>query len=113
MLFFGREVHSPLDVTIKTPSTDAESSDDYVSSLLDRLRNAYCNARTELQTVTNVNKRYFDMSVKPSSFQIDDWVWFYRPRHVPGRATKWENFYSGPFKVVDKLSSVNYVSKKV
>jgi len=49
---------------------------------------------------------YYDIWVRPNSYRIGDWVYYFNPRKFAGRQDKWKRKYSGPFLVVDVPSSV-------
>jgi len=47
------------------------------------------------------------MKVRPAIYKVNDWVYYFCPRHRVGRSPKWQNFYSGPYFVVEVLGAVN------
>ena len=109
MLILGREVNVPLDLMAKLPSDSATLSDTYVEYHLNQFREAYLVTRQNLHASTLTNKKYYDMSVKPASYQPGSWVWYYKPQHKTGTAQKWERYYHGPYRVMQQIGPVNLV----
>ena len=108
LLMLGREINTPLDILIKTPNETTPTADDYVSRLTKTLHECHKEVRIALQTNTNINKRHYDIRVKRKhQFNVGDWVWFYKPRHISGRSQKWERLYSGPYRIMNKFNNVN------
>ena len=108
-LMFGRELYTPLDIIIKTPSNSQTSSDAYVDRQQNLLYNTYWMVRDQLNATMLTNKRYYDESVRKHSYSVGEWVWYYKPRNQTGQCPKWSRFYSGPFRIMERLSDINYV----
>jgi hypothetical protein len=108
-LMFGRELYTPLDVIIKTPLDTQTPSDEYVDRQQNLLRNAYWMVRDHLNAAMLTNKRYYDESVHKHVYSVGEWVWYYKPRLQSGKSPKWSRLYSGPFRVVQRLSDITYV----
>jgi len=53
------------------------------------------------------SKKRYDMIVKPTSYRVGDWIYYFCPRHRVGRLPKWQIFYSRPFLVIEILGAVN------
>ena len=94
-LFLGREVAAPLDLLLgKAPCVTTEfSTNDFVANRQKIIRNAYTTVRQELKRCAERMKHRYDMRVKPSEFEIGNWVWLYLPRRYRGRSSKWQKFY--------------------
>jgi hypothetical protein len=108
-IMMGREINMPLDILIKTPSETQVTPDSYVDRIHHTLYECYGRVRENLETMTNVNKRYYDLSATKTTYKIGDWVWFYKPRHMPSRTPKWERFFSGPYRIMSTFNEVNVV----
>ena len=108
-LMFGRELYTPLDVIIKTPLDTQISSDEYVDRQQHLLHNAYWIVRDHLNAAMQTNKRYYDESVHKHLYSVGEWVWYYKPRLQTGKSPKWSRLYSGPFRVMQRLSDITYV----
>ena len=110
-LFFGREVHSPIDLMTQPPP-DESSIEDFVDQVAFNIQYAHQCARDTLKTQTLRRKRLYDMRVNSTSFQRHDWVWYYYPRRYSGKSPKWQRFYNGPFLVLDRIGPVTYRIQK-
>jgi hypothetical protein len=73
------------------------------------LYECYGRVRENLETMTNINKRYYDLSATKTTYKIGDWVWFDKPRHMPYRTPKSERFISGPYRIMSTFDEVNVV----
>src|SRR5258708_7139368 len=80
---------------------------DFVKERRDSIVNAFASVRNTLGVVAERSKKYYDMRVKPASFAVGDWVYYFCPRHRVGRTPKWQRFYSGPYLVTELLGRVN------
>ena len=65
--------------------------------------------KAHLGRAANRAKRYYDLRVKRSRYEIGEWVSYYNPRHFHGREDKWsrKRKFSGLFLVIDVLPPVN------
>ena len=107
MLTLGREVRMPADIIFSaTDEAPTESYDTFVETTRDRITEAYREVRIALRRAAERNKKYYDIRVRPNSYRIGDWVYYFNPRKFAGRQDKWKRKYSGPFLVVDVPSSV-------
>jgi len=71
-----------------------------------RMTEAYREVRIALRKAAMQNKRYYDIWVRPNSYRIGDWVYYFNPQKFAGKQDKWKRKYSGPLLVVDVPSSV-------
>ena len=108
-IIMGREINMPLDIIIQTPSESTVTSDAYVDRVQRILHDCHWKVREQLQTTTVINKRYYDLKATKTRYKIGDWVWFYKPRHLPSRCPKWERLYSGPYRIMKTFNNVNVV----
>jgi len=53
------------------------------------------------------SKKRFDMRVRPISYKVGDWVYYFCPRRRVRRLPKWQRFYSGPYLITEILGAVN------
>jgi ribosomal protein L20 len=54
------------------------------------------------------NKRRYDRKARLRSFKEGDYVYLYKPAVRPGLSRKFNQFWSGPFRVAAKRSDLNY-----
>lgn len=73
------------------------------------LHNAYWTVRDHLNAAMQTNKRYYDESVHKHLYSVGEWVWYYKPRLQSGKSPKWSRLYSGPFRIMQRLSDITYV----
>jgi len=54
------------------------------------------------------NKRLYDRRAKVRNFEENDLVYLYNPAKKPGLTRKFHKPWTGPFKIVKKISDLNY-----
>ena len=79
-----------------------------VDDKLDQIRAAYRVVRENLNKAAERQKHYYDLRVKPASFQPNDNVWLWTTRRQKGRTPEWQRRLVGPYVVVEKVGPVNY-----
>jgi hypothetical protein len=112
-MLYGREARLPLEMVLDTadygPSVNPGS---YVRQLRAKLAEASAIARENIKEAQERQKKYYDAKRKEVVFQDGDKVWLYWPPRIkPGQSSKLVNTWYGPFEVMKKTSSVNYVIK--
>ena len=65
--------------------------------------------RQHLGKTAEVCKAWYDMNVRPVTFEVGSKVWLYCPKRLPGTSAKWTRCYRGPYTVVRRVNDVNYV----
>ena len=78
----------------------------------DRMKKAYTVVRENLKRAAERNQRYYDMRVKPRSYQAGDWVYYFNPRRFKGKQEKWTRKYTGPYLVEKVVGEVNVIIRK-
>jgi len=68
---------------------------------------AFTLAKEMLGRAAEWSRKRYDMRVKPTSYNVGDWVYYFCRRHRVRRLPKWQRFDSGPFLVVEILGAVN------
>jgi len=112
-LFYSRP-SCLLDVLVETLDEDAvEMADEYALSVAERMREAFKFMREFSSKQTERMPSNYDASIKPKSFEPDSCVLLYVPKVPKGTYSKWAIFYQGPYKVIRKLNSHNYVVRKM
>jgi transposase InsO family protein len=108
-LTLGREVRAPIDIVLGTGTVpnDGVGYDSFVESVRSRMQDAYELVRTHIGEAAVRNKRYYDVRVRPATYQVGQWVYYFNPRRYKGRQDKWSRKYTGPFCVVRVLGPVN------
>ena len=72
------------------------------------MRAAYRSVRENLGKAAERQKRYYDLRVKPASFQSNDQVWLWSARRSQGISPKWQRRYIGLYTVVEQVGPVDY-----
>ena len=104
-LMFGREMQTPLDVMMGRAKVNERNYSEFVS--------AYRDMRESLQAAHCRQKDCYDMGVKHMVFQTGDLVLRYTPQLKLGEANKFYRQWEGPFEVVEQVTDVTYLVKKV
>jgi len=103
-LTFGREVRAPIDLVLGSPEEATQTTDDYAAELVERQRSSYKLVREHLGRTAQRAKRYYDIGVKQTTFQIGHII------TVLGSGSDARR--SGPYVVEKILSPVNYVIRR-
>ena len=112
-LFYSFRPSCLLDVLAETPDEDTvETADEYALSVAERMREAFKFMREFSSKQTERMRSNYDASIKTKSFEPDSYVLLYVPKVTKGTYSKWTIFYQGPYKVIRKLNSHNYVVRK-
>ena len=107
---FLREPRVSLDfVGEPVPTNPFETTEEYVSQMKQRMRDAYELVFEQLQTVFDRAKRRYDPRVKFCRCSVGQQVWYFCPRRVKNRSPKWSLQTAGPYEILRKINDVNYV----
>jgi len=91
-LMFGRELSAPIDVVLGDHPDDDNHLNrpysDYVDERRETMTRAYALARVSLGRCAVRSKDHYDLRVRPASYKVGSWVWFYCPRRYTGRSPK-------------------------
>jgi transposase InsO family protein len=114
-LMLGKENRAPIDLLFGAPEDDEEhydSYDGYASERVNRMRKSYDMVRQHLGRGAERMKKYYDLRVRPSVFNVNTWVYYYNPRRYTGKSPKWQRMYEGPYLITKMLGAVNAVIQK-
>src|SRR6218665_1537718 len=114
-LLFARENRAPLDLVYglpKDPTVKSMTYADYVEELARKFRDAYDLVRQNLGKAAERRKRMYDMRVRPVRFKTGDLVYCFSPRRYVGRSRKWDRHFTGPYCVVQRCHTVNYIVQR-
>ena len=92
---------------------DERNYSEFVSDLQSSLETEYRDVRESLRAAQRRQKDCYDKSVKHMVFQTGDLVLRYTPQLKPGAANKFHWQWEGPFEVVERVTDVTYLAKKV
>ena len=108
-LMFGRKARLPLDIMYGTNQpTAVHSMGAYAMQLQNLLLTAYDLVRDHITTQHQRQKTLYDKKVHGKSYKLGDLVWLHSPVPPRGSSHKLYHPWTGPFKVVKKLSEVTY-----
>ena len=107
-LMYGRQVRMPIDIMFGTPTPDTASPSEYADDLRKRLEKAYQQVREQMGHQLDRQKELYDRKVHGKLFEAGDLVWLFSPVVPRGCPKKLHRPWTGPFKVVSRLSDVTY-----
>ena len=105
---YGREARLPVDLTFSTSHVDTLSPAEYAQQLQYILRYAYDLVRSTVGNVQNRQKTLYDRKIHGKPFKKGDLVWVYSTVVPSQSCRKLHHPWTGPYKVLDKLSDVTY-----
>jgi hypothetical protein len=72
------------------------------------LKSAYNIVRENSRRSHVTNEQYYNRNAKEISFQRRDIVYLYNPTRKPGQSSKFFSIWQGPYKVIARLTKLNY-----
>ena len=81
---------------------------DYAENLKKGLQRAYQLVRERLGAVHERRKAYYDRQVHGEPFQKNEFVWLHSPMVPQGQSKKLHHAWTGPYRVMEKLSDRDY-----
>jgi len=94
-------------VGVEDKTFDSETYSEFVEEQKNNFRDGFDRGRDALGLSADRSKKRYDMRVRPNVYAVGDWVFYFCPRHRVGRSPKWQNFYSGPYLIVEILGMFN------
>ena len=108
-LMFGRQAHMPVDLMYgPPPSGTTPLASQFANDLRSRLEDAYQNVREKMGHMLDRQKAYYDRKAHGAPYKEGDLVWLHSTVVARGRARKLHRPWTGPYRVLRKLSDVNY-----
>jgi len=108
-LLHGQEMQLPSNDNLKARCVQESTSlDCRIENLKYSLRMAYKEAAKANRKAHQRNKRFYDRKAKARHFKENDLVNLYTPAMKAGLTRKFNKFWSGPYKVIRKISELNY-----
>ena len=103
-LMFGREPLHPID-TILPPNKTFRNE---VGETIAKVQFAREKARDNISERQQLMKKRYDKTTNKKSFSIGDLVWIHFPEVMVGGSRKFFLNWSGPYIVIEKVSTTNY-----
>jgi len=108
-LLHGREMEIPNNDNLKAQITSENPSQKRsLENLKASLKLAYKLVARAKQKSHQNNKRLYDRRATVRNFEENDLVYLYNPATKPGLTRKFHKPWAGPFKVIKKISDLNY-----
>ncbi len=110
---FGSEIRLPVDLLLgnpemTNPEMDRNYGSDYVTDLEQNILQIHEFARTRLNLASDAMKRNYDVKTSYTAYHEGDAVWYYNPQRKIGVCSKLMRPWTGPYKVITKLSDILY-----
>lgn len=114
LMVHGREPELPSELKFNEERSIPVnySKDDYVEDVARRLTAVFQLARENIIKRKDKSKTYYDKKSLLKSFSPDELILVHDDTVKRGRFKKLKRPWIGPYKVLDKLSDVNYLIKK-
>ena len=106
-LLYGRKVRGPLDVLREDMIGSNETSEnlvEYVQQVRSRLKDMSELAHSNISDAQNEQKRYYDLHSRDRTFEIGSRCLVLLPSESSKLMAEWK----GPYKVIEKISPVDY-----
>ena len=107
-LMFGRDAKLPVDIVYGDVPEECLPQHEYARRLKDTLQKAFDVARRNLNTNTERMKDFYDQKIHGKPYDPGDLVWLHNPAVPKGKSRKLHSPWSGPYKVVKRLSTAVY-----
>ena len=108
-LMFGRQAHMPVDLMYGPPTPAMEkSTNQFANDLRNKLDRAYQRVREQMGHMLDHQKAHYDKRAHGEPYKEGDLVWLHSTVVPRGRARKLHRPWTGPYRVVRKLSDVTY-----
>ena len=105
-LVFGEEATYPIDLMYPKPPGNQLLVHEFTQLLDEKFREAHMNARNTLGSSQKRQKDQYFKKTHGSPYKPDDLVWLFSPQLA--RSRKFFLPWTGPYKVIRKISEVNY-----
>eukprot|EP00731_Ephydatia_muelleri_P006147 Em0003g395a len=107
-LMFGRQARLPLDLMTGTGGSKDRSYGEHAQNLKESLQDAYDTVRNTAGMQQQRQKDLYDKRAHGKPYIIGDYVWLHSPVVPRGGSRKLHHPWTGPYKVITKLSDVTY-----
>lgn len=99
----------PVEIMYGSPVRQPATLPEYVAELRSDLESAYDQVRNQIGHALDRHKELYDQTeVHGNPFKPGDLVWLHSPAILRGQSRKLHRPWSGPFRVVSKLSEETY-----
>ena len=103
---YGREARMPLDFIFPVNNDATPRSHEEAHMLEKKLQLAYQHVRRNIQKGIRRNRQLYRGKLNNQPLQLDDLVWVFTPRIRQTKGKKFSIFWTGPWKITEKISDV-------
>ena len=107
-LMFGHQAKLPVELMYGVPEKDVVPQSQYALDLKTSLEKAYEQVREKSSRQLKRQEGFYNQKIHGRPYQVGDYVWVLFPQPPRNKSKKLYRPWSGPFRVVKKLSEVNY-----
>lgn len=107
-LLYGREPLLPMDVSLLPPTDPASSIAEHRRRIVSQIELAQQLAKQNIMRAQQKMKTHYDKRAKDPDFIVGEKVWIFTPKTYKGLSKKLLHNFHGPYRIVEKLSPVNY-----
>ena len=100
----GREARLPIDIATGEANPDGLSEDTYVKHIHERFIRAYERVRERQCSYIRRQRQVYNQG--HNRIVVHDLVWLWTPRARIGLSKKHQSYWTGPFRVIRKLTNV-------
>ena len=108
-LMFGRQARMPIDVVYGTTPLQPFTMCEYAARLQRSLETAYQQIRKQMDFKIDRQKEIYNRRVHGNPFESEELIWLYSQPTRRGQCRKLHQPWSGPYKIIHKLSDVTYL----
>eukprot|EP00112_Aurelia_sp_Birch-Aquarium-sp1_P024198 Seg753.2 transcript_id=Seg753.2/GoldUCD/mRNA.D3Y31 product="Retrovirus-related Pol polyprotein from transposon 412" pseudo=true protein_id=Seg753.2/GoldUCD/D3Y31 len=107
-LMYGRDPHLPIDVILLPRQEHYDNVDDYRTQVVTRLNEARKLAKNNIELFQQCSELRRNKAAELPSFEVGQKVWIFTPNNRKGLSAKLVHNWHGPYRIVEKCSSVNF-----
>ena len=107
-LMYGRQARMPIDIMYGTPTPKPQLASEYAGKLRESLEAAYERVRKQMGQKLDRQAEIYNRKAHGEPFKPGDLVWLHSPAIAKGHSKKLHKPWTGPFKIVSKLSEATY-----
>jgi len=111
-LTYGRDPVIPVDVALRYQELPPVDPSTYRATVTRRSFKAFELAKQNIERAQRRYQEYYRQEGVPREFTEGDQVWLFYPHNQSGKPRKFAHMWIGPFRVINKLSPINYVVRR-
>lgn len=108
----GREARLPTELLYSEIEDRDQSEEDYIQELIARLREVFNQTEANIVSNKKNSKWYYDKNSTLKVFHPGEFLLLLDTTVKRGRSKKLKQPWTGPYKVIEKVSDINYCIQK-